>query len=45
MKTKITLLLTVLGVAAAVVPAADAKVSAPVSGGGNVCICLPVSNQ
>jgi hypothetical protein len=40
MTRMIALMITVIGVAAAVVPAADAKPSAP-SGGGGVCICLP----
>jgi hypothetical protein len=40
MKRKIALMITVIGVAAAVVPVADAKPSGPASGGG-VCICLP----
>jgi hypothetical protein len=43
MKRKIALMITVIGVAAAVVPVADAKPSAPSGGGsgGGVCICLP----
>ena len=41
MKRKIALMITVIGVAAAVVPVADAKPSAPSGGGGGVCIRLP----
>jgi hypothetical protein len=44
MKKKIALMLTVLGVAAALVPAAGAKPSGSAGGGGGVCICLPAPN-
>jgi hypothetical protein len=41
MKKKIALMLTVLGVAAALVPAAGAKPIGAAGGGGAVCICPP----
>ena len=41
MKKRIALMLTVLGVAATLVPVADAKFSGPAHGGGGVCICMP----
>jgi hypothetical protein len=42
MKKKITLTLAVLGVAATLVPIAQAKPSgSDLRGGGGVCICLP----
>jgi hypothetical protein len=44
MKKKIALMLTVLGVAAALVPAAGAKPIGSVGGGGGACICLPPVN-
>jgi len=43
MKKKIALALTVLGLSAALAPAAgaSAKPVGPVNGGGTNCICLP----
>jgi hypothetical protein len=41
MKKKIALMLTVLGVAATLVPMAEAKPSRTVPPGGVVCICPP----